>query len=417
MTNSKKILLTTALVSGLASAAMADAPTVTAGGKVDFQASFAKQSVAHKTANTKFDRSQHFSTESRVSLKAAGMSDFGMQYGATVELGDKAEFGSQDTTSTSGKDVELKDTMLFVQSDMGRIELGSMAGPAKTMKVGAESIARATGGICGDWSDYVNKGFGFIPTSTAATNISGVWLTAPNLPFDISKYTGRHNKIAYYTPEVQGLQIGVSYALDTAGVGSSNAIGSKYLDTTATPVAFSSRHFKNAVTAGVKYKTQYDMFAIEVAATGQYGKAAKASSTATIDQVIRDVKAYNVGAAVTYANITLAGSYGDQGRSMNTKETDAFSRASTKYYTAGASIVQSPVGLSVTYFDSKRMKNKVETISVGADYALAAGMMPYVEGTFFKLKPAAGVTTTSGGATAVTKNKGNVVLVGTKFNF
>ena len=417
MTNSKKILLTTALVSGLASAAMADAPTVTAGGKVDFQASFVKQSIAHKTANTKFDRSQHFATASRASVKAEGMTDYGMKYGAVVELGDKSESGRNASSSTSGKDVELKDTMLFVESAMGRFEAGSMAGSADAMSVGADKIARATGGIDGDWTDYVNSGFGFINTSAATNDLSGVWLLAPALPINDSTFQDRYNKITNYTPEVQGLQLGVSYSVDTSEVGSSNAISSKHV-TTADPITFSNRTFKNAFSGGLKYKTQMDQFALELSATGQYGKAEKVTTTSpALYEEIRDVKAYAVGASVSYANMTAAASFGDWKKSMNTKETDAFSKSSTKYYTVGASMVQGPVGLSVTYFDSKRMKNKVETISVGADYALAAGMMPYVEGTFFKLKPATGVMTTNGGSTQATKNKGNVVFVGTKFNF
>lgn len=417
MRNSKKVLLTTALVSGLASVAFADAPTVTAGGKVDFQAAFVKQSKTYQTVDTKYDRKQHFVTNTRANVKAEGMTDYGMKYGAFVELGDKSEFGDQDTSSTSGKDLEFKDTVLFVETNMGRVELGSMPGASKTMKLGAESVARATGGASnGDWSDYVNKAFGYIPTSTATTNISGVWLTSAALPFDASTFQSRHNKISYYTPEVSGLQLGVSFTTDTGGIGSSNALSSKHLSA-ADPVPFSSRHFKNAFSGALKYRTQFDQVAIELAATGQWGKAKEKSSTPALYEQIRNVKAYTVGGTLSYTNLTLAASWGDWGKSMNTKETDAYSRSSTHFYTAGASYVQGPIGLSVTYFDSRRMKNKVETIAVGADYALAAGLMPYVEGTFFKLRPAAGVTTTSGGVTQAVKNKGNVVFVGTKFNF
>lgn len=387
----KKVLLTTALVSGFASASLADAPTVTAGGKVDFQATFNSQKDTYKTDNTKQDRRQHFATASRASVKAQGMTDYGMAYGAMVEFGDKTEMGSDDTSSTSGKDVELKDTMLFVETGMGRVEMGSMAGASKVMKVGAENIARATGGIGGDHFDYVNTSFGFVPTSTATNRLSGVWLTSPRLPFDVSTFMSRYNKVSFYTPEVNGLQAGLSFSVDTGEIGSSNAISSRFLDAGTDPIAFSSRHFKNAFSGGLKYKTQMDQVALELGATAQYGKAERKNSTATLDEQIKNVRAYTIGGTANYMNYTLAASYGDWGRSMNTKETDQFSRASTKFYTLGGSYVQGPVGLSVTYFESKRQKNKTETISVGADYALAAGMLPYVEGTFFKLKPATGV--------------------------
>lgn len=414
MKNVTKLLAASAAINIFSGVALADAPNVKMGGKVDFQAGFVSQKDTYKTANTKFDRTQHFAHETRLKVVADGMTDCGMKYGSTIEFGDK----SRSLASTSGKDVELKDTFMFLESNFGRFELGSMSPVTRKLNLDASTIARGAGGAAGgDYKYYVNSSFGFIPTSTAGTNISGVWLTDPKLPLDLSTYYAKYNKISFYTPEVNGLQMGLSFGVDTGEVGSSNAISSRYLDTSASPIPFTTRHFKNAFSGALKYKAHTDQLAFEVTATGQYAKAERKSSTATIDQEIQNVKAYAFGGSVKYTDFTLLANMGNWGKSMNTKETDAYSRSSTRYYSFGGAYTHGSLGMSVTYFDSKRMKNKLNAWAVGADYTLAPGLQPYAEGTFFKFKPATGVTTTSGGATQSAKNSGSVVFVGTRFSF
>ncbi|MBN8828560.1 MAG: porin [Sphingobacteriia bacterium] len=418
MTNMKKLLLTSALISGFSAAALADAPTITAGGKIDWKTAFTHQKQSFQTAIDRHSRKQHMETQNNVNIKAEGQTDFGMKYGAVVELG-------HDTRSTanSGKDVFFKDTFLFMESNMGRLELGSHAGASDTMKVDASNIARATGGVDGAFEDHVNSTVGYLDTGLGK-RIAAQYITAPNLPLTQSSQYARYNKVSYYTPEFSGLQLGVSYAIDTGDNGNYRGLTSKFLELNddndgVTPG--SANNFSNAFEVGLKYKYQFDQVGLELGATGQFASAQKVAPTVTVTTAkqLRSVKAYNVGGTLTYTNFSLSGSYGSWGKSTNTKQTEQYNHSSSRYYTLGGAYVQGPVGLSVTYLDSKRLMNKFHNISVGADYQLAPGMLPYVEGNFFKYKPHAGAFLASTGGTAgdAKKNNGNVTFVGVKFMF
>ena len=102
------------------------------------------------------------------------------------------------------------------------------------------------------------------------------------------------------------------------------------------------------------------------------------------------------------------------------------------YATAGASYEFDKVVTSLTYIYGKKSKNKSHVFSLGADYHLAAGIMPYAELTHFDAKltntgglldSVAGGAGTSTAATitaaAETNNKasGTAFIMGTKLSF
>lgn len=408
MKNITKLLLTSALVAGVASSAYADAPVVKVGGKVDFRAGIVNQKSAYKTDTATDTTSSNayksgrakMATTARVGVNAEGKTDAGLTYGAVVELEDTSFYNSNDegdkdagqfSSGDDGDAVRVRKSFVYFDSAMGRVELGSGDAASKTLAVDASNIARASGGIDGDATAFINEKVGYIPLADldSGTNYAASqYLTSPDLLADVSSSARKYNKVSYYTPDVSGLKLGLSYATDNESRGGLKGITGK--DFGAQLKRSSDVGYTDVFSAGLTYNYAMDNVALQLGATGQYGKAKKMNSVNTGYTSARNnyhnLRAYKVGAVVTYTNFSLAGSYGDNGKSGLTKEAtnvNYFNKGS-KFYTAGASYVQGPVGLSVTNFSSKRMRNKFDLLSVGADYELAKGALAYVEANMFK---------------------------------
>ncbi|AZL15697.1 porin [Rickettsiales endosymbiont of Stachyamoeba lipophora] len=428
MKNITKLLLTSALVAGVSSVSFADAPIVTVGGKVDSRLGVTSQKSDYKTSGATTADSKNartnMSTSAKVSVKAEGRNDAGLVYGVQIDLDD---LKNAKLDNDAADDVaRIRRSFVYFDSAMGRIELGNQDAASKSMKVDATNIARASGGIDGDALSFVNDRVGYmdIANSAAGTDRTPAqYLTDAELHADESSSVRKYNKVTYYTPDMNGLKFGISYAGDNESRGGLSGMKGKDFTAATAVLARTSRiGFTNIFSGSLAYDYAIDNVAIKLGASGQYGKAKKnLTATANSDRdIYHNLRAYNVGAVVSYANISLAGSYGDNGKSGNTKETDIFNTSKAKYYTAGASIVQGPIGLSVTNFSSKRMKNKFDMLSVGADYEVAKGALAYVEGNFFSYKPEKSkvyTTAATGTSVAASKNSGSVVLVGAKLNF
>jgi len=419
----KKILLaTTALVSLVAASAHADAPTVSVGGSFDFQAGFTDQKSDYRTPDVSTgdnglagnSRDAKFSNDTRINIKAQGKADNGLTYGAVVDL--LADISNSNDNAGANADR----TYLFVESGYGRVEAGGNVGPARTLKVDASTFARATGGIAGDWYRYVNL------TQASTTGVNNPnpyanYIITPDLPLDGTaaqdgaasglEDASAATKITYYTPKVSGLQGGVSYIPDSGNRGTAAAFSGSH----------DERQFRDVFDFGVKYDNQFNQFGVAASATSQLGTAEVSSEG--------DLRSYALGLDVTYAGFTFGGSWGDLGKSgldklgttatLNSGATAVVTGndSTQSYWTLGGAYVQGPVGVSVTYLNSRRDTqdtglgnagtDKFNNLSVGADYQLAPGLLPYAEVSFFDLEPGAGVPS----------NSGEVFILGTKVNF
>jgi outer membrane protein OmpU len=395
----KKILLATTTLIGaaglFAGAANAETPKVTIGGYSTFQAGYVSEDL------DALKRPQAFRNDTQVAFKIDGKNDGGLGYGGEISM-------LADTSSDiQGRGVNASKTMVYLEgTQWGRVEMGSNVGADGTMKVDAGSIARATGGINGDWTYFATA--------------SDQYLAGASLPLAYGNVTGgtnftgdrteeNLNKFTYYTPRFAGAQLGLSYLPDQSNRGQGGAGG--VVNRSDNNAGLS----QNIFTGAINYDNKFGDVGFTAAATGQIGSAQL--------NTYEDLRAWNAGAKLSYMGFSLAGSYGDWG-SSNTLKTEQ--SKDTWYWNLGLAYEFGPFGASVTYLKSQvdcgtgvaglginggcvaaGGENKFSNISTGVDYKLAPGLTPYAEVSFFN----------QNSNTAVRDNKGYVGIVGTQLNF
>lgn len=345
----------------------AGALTVMVGGQIDFQGGIADQDLATAAAA----RDGRFSNDTEIHVIVKGSTD-SFDYGAVVEL--NADI-SADADADGGN---ADKAFIFVENDgFGRVEMGGNSGASETLEVDASNIARATGGIDGDWYRYVNT------TGLSANAFR------PSLPVAADRAAGADaEKITYYTPRFSGVQLGASYSVDTNN-------GS----TTAGANVTNDSGYENVFAGGINYEGNInDNTGIEAGLTGEFGEAETTGVTAR-----EDLQAWSAGLAVEFSGFSVAGSYADLGESGSLSAAPV----ETSFWTLGAAYENGPFGLSTTYLDGENGTSDVNNLVFGADYQLAPGFVPYVEAAFFDIDAAG----------TASDNTGNVILVGSELTF
>ena len=395
----KKTLLTTTAIGlfsagsafAAGSAATSGGPTVTVGDFADFQVGSSSADSAYEADGTKYDRDLHTRSENEIYISVDGKTDSGLGYGAYIEL--EANVNQDDTTSA---DNNSETAYLYVESGFGRVEMGSGYDATNSLRVGADSFARATGGVGGDFYKYVDtsgENFIVLPGLPTEVGLLGEANTGSvNSTSSTYKDTATANKITYYTPRIQGLQAGLSYTPDLSERGTSRGFSSD-----------NDGSIKELFGLALNYQNQFDELAIDASAVGAWGD----SETSGND----DLEAYDFGVSASYMGITAGGSYGFADELGVAASEDVTS----DYWTLGAAYEFGPFAASVTYFESE-VENltagdrdaELSNLSIGADYQLAPGLVPYVEVSFFD--------TDSNGEDSA-DNDGTVFIVGTQLNF
>ncbi len=358
-------------VSGVAYASGHSKPTnqenlsVIVGGHIDFQAGFADQEAAFETgANS---REYKFQNDTEIHVRAEGTADNGLTYGAVIEL----EADVSGDADNQGQNADK--TFIYLENQAGRLELGNNSGAEDALGVSAATIARATGGVDGDFYDFAN--------------LSGAnFIIRPDLPgAHALGVTEDSTKVTYYTPRFSGLQLGVSYTPDQGDGG-----------TAAGFTGENNGDQENVFGLGLGYNAAMDGVTVEASLTGEFGTA----ETATVE----DTQAYGAGLVLGFEGFSVAGSYADwqdSGLATGAVNDDQ------NVWTLGAAYENGPFGVSVNYLESESQDNDFTNVVIGADYQLAPGLVPYVEVSFFEADQ----------ASTTIDNEGSVVLLGTELTF
>ncbi len=426
----RNILLTTTalatLFAGVAAAAHeatikdSEGLSVSFGGSLEGQA--ATRSQASKYTNdqgiTPANKNVAFDTIAAIHASVKNKTAEGTTYGAQVGILTTTQ--SQQPAGSSA----LDRTFLFIENDdAGRFEFGSNNGVASTMRTGADSIARATGGIDGDWGNYV--AVGNLP------NYTQNFITAPTTYLTNYQNSGvqlfngdeKSRKVNYYTPEYKGFQAGFTYTPDVRNSGQDDISA---LNGNGTPASgYNLPTAKNAFSAGLSWKGEFDKNqSLKVSAVGETSSVrAKAGDPNTY----YGNKSGIFGAEYAYEDFSVAASYGNQGKSGFAKNiTTGTAVKGGSFWSLGAAYVQGPVGASLTYMNSTLNTNKLNLVSLGLDYQVAPGLLPYFEVTYFAAKQKLNYNASSGtpavaglatNSSASIKNKGTAFILGAKLKF
>jgi predicted porin len=416
----KKILLGTTTLIGAAAlfsgAAFADTPKVTIGGYENFEMGIDRDDMNSKETNGEAvsERPDAFRSDTQIDFKIDGKSDAGLGYGGEVDL-------LADTSpDVQGRGTNASKTFIYMDGMWGRAELGSNVGADGTMKVDAGTIARATGGIDGDWNYFADAKTQFLAQSELPLSygVTGLLSAATGV---LDNFTGDHtdeniDKVTYYTPRFAGFQVGVSFMPDQVnrgqGYGPVVTVEPNGPDRSKGLPGLS----EDIITGGINYDNKFGDVGLAIAATGEHGTAESS--------LYEDLNAWNAGGKLSWMGWSLAGSYGSWGDSNDAKANHA---GSSTYWDAGGAYEYGPFGVSLTYLHSTLAcgistgtlgdgansscltagDDGFHNVSLGADYKLAPGLTPYVEVSAFKEST----------ISAADDDKGYVGIIGTQLNF
>lgn len=323
---------------------------------------------------------------------------------------------------------------IFIESNFGKMEVGSPISSASNMMIDGSTIAAATFDDWGRYAEFspdslMKKGSKVQPTfSTFAEFFLDSKLTTS---LDTRTYSSEPARsISFYTPKFEfsdstKVQVGLTYTPDSSNTGADNPGTNSSGEDTRTVGADGidkfvlDRTVKDAVSAGVALEQNFtDGIDFKLALTGEYGKAAgkgkrfdQNNPTKPTEFKLSNLRTYNIGAILTVGNFSYGGSFGSLGKSLTAPEFHKTGRK-TDYYTGTVAYKQGPFAASVSYFKSNQFKNTVDAVSIGTHYLLAPGFKPYAEISGFSLKGRPEFHP----EIAKKKTRGTVALIGAKLS-
>lgn len=402
-------------------------------GEIDPQYGIVNQSKDFKNELNKSDKYKQNSLATNGSLKFNydQKTEEGLGYGGYIKL------NANTSKTASGSENIANELKIYLEGNFGKFEVGNTSPVGSSMEVNSYSLARATGGLDGDWANWLKNGGVLASNGGNKYAIDGNYLTAPQLPVDFDETT-KAGKINYFTPKVNGFTFGISYSPDSKAKGTVN--------NTSEVLNNSGGGYKNIWQPAVGYEKSFDNgIKFTTAVLGEFGKAKKisyyniegatsANPPTPTEGSRNNLKAWQVGAGIGYKGFAFNGAYGDIGKSGTLNSDGDTSKKGGKYWALGSAYATDKYGISIEYMQGKRIGalskytpegskddllvkfdqkeyNKFEAISIGVDYTVMPGFMPYVEVTRFNFKK------NENFGNDAKFNKGTVVLAGTKIKF
>ena len=368
---------------------------------------FEQQNLPDDLTKNRLNNPQSIGNDSQIFLKFAKEAPDGLKYGITA----KTEFNFN--SDGRNENPNLDQIFTFAESDFGKLELGNNQAVNQKMKSGPTRFARGAGGINGKYLEQVNLpmlgGSGLAPhfILLAQSPIGHGGYAKSFYRPDSSQYSGANRsqfralkddsfdgvedatKLSYYSPRISGLQLGTSYAPNSANIGVTKQV---MRDVNPTSI-------KDIFSLGANYSEDFDNLGVEISATAEKGKVKNSHA---------DLSAYDLGTSLSYFGFTIGGSYGSWGSSLQPTSGSYTNQGGATYNTFGIAYEFGPVSASVTSLKSSFQKNNYSAISFGVDYKLTRSLMPYFELTKFSFNPA------SQGAQG---NQGYVFLAGALYSF
>lgn len=278
----KHLLSTSAIALGLVAApASAQEWNLDWGGYMNQHVAFADVSGT-AAAGIDYD-GVGFHSNSEIFFTPSVTLDNGLTFGINVQLEAENQGTAVNAAGTAGTNSYIDETYMIISGDtLGRIEIGSENSAGYKSMVGAPSVT----------SMAINS-----PSISAFIPLSNV------LPWNfrqagISAWTevGGNNdvdRISYYTPDFNGLTVGISYARNNGG----NAVGSHNNSVVG------SATLEDIFDIGVNYSQTFGTTSVSLAA--RYGSAE------AIAPAGYDPETWGIGAQVGFGDFTVGAHYAE----------------------------------------------------------------------------------------------------------
>lgn len=379
-------------------------------GSLNTQYGAVNQSSAFKYQNGNKLRNRALVNDGKVKIEANYKTSENLKYGAMLQI------NANTSNSDGGNSYILNKTLLFVEGPWGRAESGSYSGPSSSLKDSALGpLSTATGGAYGgDAPLWINS------KTASGYNLDIIYILSPDLPVTHDA-SGSANKITYYTPKWNGLQLGISYIPESSTKGTITKAMSIAKDTfvdadgSGNDPRYYAPGYKNIFDLSLKHDFKANDISIASFISGQFGESKKYKDNSLHSR--RPLAAFDLGTVVTYKDFSFGASYGDWGLSGVYKSLPKQYKRKSFYYTLGAAYNYQDFTASLTYLNAKAATgkhggfkqysyDKTSVTSLGMQYKVLDGLATYAEYTHLNLaehnQP---------------KNKANVFLVGTKLSF
>lgn len=359
-------------------------------------------------------------------LGASNKASNGMVYGVNIGLATNTKTGylplKEDMARTYG----------YLEHDKwGRFEIGTKKGVSKTMRIDADQIAAATGGIDGGWSAYLNlksfKGPEFKEQVIDDDNFTD----GPKLIYKDNDKDANHEgnrKITYYTPRFSnGIQFGISYVPDSGNKGGETDPNKLQTFANNEP---SNRRLRDLITVALSWLHKInDKSSITVELDAETAKLTenikKVSKVNPKNNEVYDSyeydptkkyyrpKGYHGGVKYTYDKASFVVSYGNRGKLRKYPKNYTKGVKDSQFITTGVAYdFTDKLAASLTYLYSWN-RNTFNNYSIGADYKWVPGIKTYAEFTYVTAKQKYDYKS---GKDINGKYRGGVVIVGAKFS-
>ncbi|WP_417827388.1 porin [Thalassospira sp.] len=276
-------------------------------------------------------RNNAFQSNTEIHFKGSTTLDNGIEVGAVVEL--------EGETSSD----QIDEQYLYVNGNFGRLEVGKNDSAADSMQI----VAPAVGPV--------------------GVNDGDLSLWVDSYLIDTSTTSGDQNRATYYTPNLNGFRLGVSFADDSGRNGSfdttvdGSSIGGYHSDT--------SGDGDNIVSVGAEYTGDFDGVSFGVSAIGENRG---------------EGNVYGGGFNVGVANFTFGGSYSHTEDDYGISDRGTPAVSDTDQFDIGVSYAMDAAAVSLTYGyadygnadtdGSLTGAGELNTVDLGLAYTLGAGV-------------------------------------------
>lgn len=417
----KRSLLASVAFSIYASGAFAaaKAPEMKIGGYTNFGVVSANQK---KKENGKGGSPTHFQHNcSDIYFNVTGQSASGIEYGYVINF-----------ETIPGASSHVNKNYVEFTGEFGTIQGGNLKGPEDRLKADGLNLMGGAYSIDGSLTNVYNM-------SSGVTD--GVYPVG---------YTNRAAKIAFYSPVVNGFQLGVAYTPNTSSWGREAKQNGKnanypnkgssglYYDKTKSPHGF------NNFSMGLKYNGESGLWSYGAAIIYITDNARLAKDGNYYQTKIRRTRAYSTSAYVGYDKFKVAAGFIDNRKSrlpVSELQITHKSGTSTTYtgmhegnagqaWNLGAKYTVDSYEFAVGYFNSERktdrtLKASSDVVSLCVDKLAMQGLKFFGEVDLIRSKTNDGakdihqnyLNTKGEGDQAIGNNSGTVFVAGTKLSF